>query len=1231
MILERIFYKIYLGLREKKVSFIICLLLVFSAMIYFILPLNLEEDISKLVPQTEESRELNKILKQADFSDKIVVHISRLNKSNSDELTSYALEMLDSINLVCKPLFSELVGEIVDDDVQDTRDFIASNTPLFLDEKDYEQLTNRIHSDSIEKRIAQHYRMLTSPSGMVAKDLIRKDPFGLTFPVYAKLEDLKFESGLELNSGFLTTTDNTSLLLFISPALATNETEKNTVFVNLLERIQLNLNKKYQGAVQSEYFGSTIIAVSNASQIKTDIKYTIGWAMLLLLVILILFYRKLWVPILLFVPSLLGGLTALIVLQMIRPSISAVSLGLGSVLLGITLDYSLHILTHLRKNRNVYLLYSEVTKPILMSSVTTAVAFLCLVLLKSQALQDLGLFAAISVISASVFALILIPMSSRQGKNQSGLRKTLLERFSMYSFDRNKILTAAVGAMFLMSFFTYDKVLFNKDLDSMNYQSEEVLLAKQHLDSILNLSSKSVYIVTYGEDLQDVLEKNNSIYSRLKKLRDDQVVKHFASNGGIVYSDATQVKRIKVWNEFWTDSLKARVKEDLVETGRNFGFKSNTYDPFYEMLEKNPGRVSLEDYSKIKAFMTKDFIQTGDDLVMAVNLVKIHEQGKSALISALEGIQNTLIIDRKEINETFLGNLKDDFSSLVKYSMIAVILILFLFFRNLELTLITAAPIFITWFLTLGIMGLFGIEFTIFNVIISTFIFGLGVDYSIFISSALMKDYAYGSAKIGVYKTSIVLSVITTILGVGVLILAKHPALRSIAKISLIGINMTWLVVFIVQPLLFRIFISNRARKGFAPIKIRQLLFSIFLTVYYSIAGMILSLLSMVLMPLIPISKKKKFKVLHKLSATLVRTVLYLNPFVSKKVINETGETFEKPAIIISNHASALDTLTYGLLTHNLIYMVNDWVYKSPVFGILARVMGYYPVSSGVEGSYDHLKEKVKQGYSLVIFPEGKRSLTNRVGRFHKGAFYLQDNLGLDILPVYLHGNAEVMPKNDFIIHDGRISVVVGERIPVDDQRFGSDYRSRNKEISKFYKANFFEIRKNLEPADYFKDVLLSNYFAKPSYLMKEIKSDFDQNKHKYNNLNNILPEKVKLLHWASDFGQVDILLTSKSLNRKILSIYEDEQRKVVAENCYVIKSRKVKIISEVNQIKDETIELLLIDGDIEKNKMDSLMAGNFSFLLFFSEFQYLEHCFNLGYELNSQNEDFLLLKNNSF
>ena len=172
-------------------------------------------------------------------------------------------------------------------------------------------------------------------------------------------------------------------------------------------------------------------------QIKQDIQLTVSIAVTILLIILIFFYKKVTIPLILFIPTVFGGLLAVTILFLIRTKISAISLGIGSVLLGVTLDYSLHILTHIRSNNNIKALYSEITKPILMSSLTTALAFMCLLFLDSQALQDLGLFAAISVIGSSVFALLFIPQVYRDVV-KSNAKNTPIDKLASFNFSQKK-------------------------------------------------------------------------------------------------------------------------------------------------------------------------------------------------------------------------------------------------------------------------------------------------------------------------------------------------------------------------------------------------------------------------------------------------------------------------------------------------------------------------------------------------------------------------------------------------------------------------------------------------------------------------------------------------------------------------------------------------------------------------------------------------------------------------
>jgi hypothetical protein len=579
------------------------------------------------------------------------------------------------------------------------------------------------------------------------------------------------------------------------------------------------------------------------------------------------------------------------------------------------------------------------------------------------------------------------------------------------------------------------------------------------------------------------------------------------------------------------------------------------------------------------------------------------------------------------MNETFLGNLKNDFNTLIKYSLIAVLLILLVFYRSLSLTLVTSIPIFLTWVLTIGVMGLFGVKFNIFNIIISTFIFGLGVDYSIFITNGLLTEYRTGEKTLPTHKTSIILSVITTILGVGVLIFAKHPALYSISLVSIIGILSAIFVSFTIQPILFTLFIGSKTKR---PVTLRVLVHALLSFGYFGIGGFLLSVCSVTIMKIIPINKKIKMKWFHKVVSKFMKSVLYSNPFVKKKIINKNDEVFYRQAVIIANHTSFLDILTIGMLHPKIIFLVNDWVYNSPVFGKAVRLAGFYPVSSGIENGLDHLKQKVEQGYSLMAFPEGTRSSTNKIKRFHKGAFYLAEKFNLDILPVLIHGNSEVLPKGTFVIKDGSITVKILDRIRVTDDRFGENYSKKAKLIGRHFKNEFKILRKEIEQNDYFNTIILEEYRYKGDSLYHSVQEDLKLHKDIYSAITNRIGEKDTVIHLSQDSGQLDFLLSLDAVDRRLITYIENNAVRNIIENSYITSNNsKISIVDTIEKALDSQGNVIIINlsRDIS-TLLNSRIRNDYDIIILIKDsLLYAAHINTDMYTKEYQNSNLIIFK----
>src|SRR5690606_10451060 len=112
--------------------------------------------------------------------------------------------------------------------------------------------------------------------------------------------------------------------------------------------------------------------------------------------------------------------------------------------------------------------------PLIMSSTTNAVAFLCLLFVKSEALQDLGIFASIAIVMSAVFSIIIIPHLFVPKDIENNSRNTLLDRLASYAFEKNKVLIFGSLLLIGISLFTYHKVTFDNDLSKLNYIPDEI-------------------------------------------------------------------------------------------------------------------------------------------------------------------------------------------------------------------------------------------------------------------------------------------------------------------------------------------------------------------------------------------------------------------------------------------------------------------------------------------------------------------------------------------------------------------------------------------------------------------------------------------------------------------------------------------------------------------------------------------------------------------------------------
>ena len=148
-----------------------------------------------------------------------------------------------------------------------------------------------------------------------------------------------------------------------------------------------------------------------------------------------------------------------------------------------------------------------------------------------------------------------------------------------------------------------------------------------------------------------------------------------------------------------------------------------------------------------------------------------------------------------------------------------------------------------------------------------------------------------------------------------------------------------------------------------------------------------------------------------------------------------------KTYVIISNHQSMLDILLIFYLRYRFKSVSKIENTKIPVLGWYIRMADYITVDRINEQSKSGMLDKslkcLKDGTSLMIFPEGTRTNKNEIGRFKRGAFLLAIQAEIPILPVIIEGTGLIFAKDNLIFSWGkRITMKVLD--PVEPSSFGT-------------------------------------------------------------------------------------------------------------------------------------------------------------------------------------------------
>ncbi|MCD8313322.1 MAG: MMPL family transporter, partial [Bacteroidales bacterium] len=865
------FTAIYRFFKRHRVVMWLALVVTLVVFAVFGLRVKYEEDISKLMPAQDSATQSGLAFGNLKVKDKIFVQIHGADGDLDPwTLAAYMDEFTDSLTSgEGAQYISGILSRIDDDVMMMALDYALSNVPALVDTSCYAAFDDLLTPAAIDAQMARNVELVENDYEGSISTMVGYDPAALRGAILAAYlpstagnqnsadkitgavttaetitdttdtaesadtdatsdtsagatkADLRGAlGGFALVDGQIFCPDSTVALAFISPDFNSLDSKAGAKLVKALEREIKTFTQAHPDA-EVLFHGNPVQSVFNARQIKKDLFVTVGISLILICLLICICFRSKSTLLMLLFPIVYGALFALACVDWISGGMSLLVLGLGALILGVALSYCLHVLTHYKYVSDPQQVLRDEATPVILGCLTTIGAFAGLLFTQSSLLKDFGIFASLAMIGTTLFALIFLPQFfNPKGSRRNEKAFNLINKISDYPLDRKPWLLILITLICAVCCYTQKWVTFDSNLRNIGYNEPKVIKSRELYDSKNNNGLFSMYYGVVGETLDEALTDNIRVSAVLDSLKNEGTIQ---SRSEILSLFATQDERdlrTEAWTNYWTPAKIAEARRNVTAAAKRHGLNTNMFETFYTMVETNYDTQPLYDAGVFPDELLCNYIEpTSDGRYIVFTSVLMDEANKLPVSDAVAACPNAVVIDPFYYTNDMVRVLNDDFNLILNISVIFVFIVLLISFRSPTLAILAFLPMALSWFTVKGVMGIFGIQFNLINIIIATFIFGIGVDYSIFMMRGLLaKASGKDDNLLAYHKTAIFFSAFALIVVVVALLFATHPAISSIGLSTLIGMVSTILITYTLQPFLFRQLMKLKYfRKRFGP------------------------------------------------------------------------------------------------------------------------------------------------------------------------------------------------------------------------------------------------------------------------------------------------------------------------------------------------------------------------------------------------------------------------------
>jgi uncharacterized protein len=761
-----------------------------------------DNSIQNMLPGDSGIHHMLEFLQDARFAGQVAVSFKRAPAVSFTEFTAAIDRTVASLD---SPHIEQVIHKIDIPSAGKDITFFQQHLPSLMDDRDFSALTNRLNPSGVQRTLQNRFADLIKPGGSMALPLMRRDPFEIEEEFLSRLQELAASSGytIEIKNGYLFSEDG-------SHALAVLETSAPVTDVAASHELLDAVNNALAGlpaGITADVVCGHRHAVSNEAILKRDVQRAVFAAAIGFLLLFALCFRDFRAQFIFVIP-LASVLLSIHLCSWLTGPLSLFVLGFGVVIVGIAVDYGIHVYVAVRTAGNPDEARRAVVRPVVLGALTTLGVFIAFFAAGVPGYSQMAVFSIASILLSLAGALFVLPHliktnpPRRSGTPpEEGILRNLAARPSArQAAGRGGFGFFILWLLLLVLLVTpFPRLSFDSDLRALDGSGEAVWNAEERFREIWGSGAETLALaVVEAPDADTALALNDRLYAAVRGQGDAD---GFSSFSSVWKSRAKRTENAARWNRFWTPGRIAEVRTMM--DAANIGFKPDAFDPFFQTLETPAEAPDEPADNQIFQTLENRFTQSLGGAHQLVSFFPDTAEWMTRVKNALNAT-DALLISRREIDRVLSDETVRTVKRVASLAVVLVLLFTVVLMRRPREILPALLPAAVSVIAVLKILHVTGMAINIPTLISGIVVIGLSIDYGIFM--------VYGCKRetLNEVRTAVTLSALTSLVGAGVLLLTRHPALFSIGVTLVAGLTAGVVTALCAVPFLARFLFQEK-------------------------------------------------------------------------------------------------------------------------------------------------------------------------------------------------------------------------------------------------------------------------------------------------------------------------------------------------------------------------------------------------------------------------------------